>query len=293
MSESARAEIGILGGSGLYAMAAMENQVEVDLETPFGEPSDSIRIGEIEGRQVAFLARHGRGHTLLPSDINYRANIYAMKMLGVGRILSASAVGSMREAIHPRHVVLPDQFIDRTRKRESTFFGNGLAAHVSFADPICPELRTALLESARQEGVEAHDGGTYLCMEGPAFSTRAESRLYRSWGVDIIGMTNLQEAKLAREAEICYATLALVTDFDCWHEEEEDVSVNTVLATLKANSVAAAAVLRTALLALPADRDKCLCGQALKYAIITDRKCITRAARKRLEAILPDRNEQN
>jgi len=240
---------------------------------------------------VAFLARHGRGHTLLPSDINYRANIYAMKMLGVGRILSASAVGSMREAIHPRHVVLPDQFIDRTRKRESTFFGNGLAAHVSFADPICPELRTTLLESARQEGVEAHDGGTYLCMEGPAFSTRAESRLYRSWDVDIIGMTNLQEAKLAREAEICYATLALVTDFDCWHEEEEDVSVNTVLATLKANSVAAAAVLKGAVLALPAGRDRCLCGQALKYAIITDRKCITRAARERLEAILPDRND--
>ena len=293
MSHEKRAEIGVLGGSGLYSMTTLENQQELTLETPFGSPSDSIRIGDLGGRRVAFLARHGRGHTLLPSDINYRANIYAMKMLGVERILSASAVGSMRESIHPRHVVLPDQFIDRTRKRESTFFGNGIAAHVSFADPVCPELRTTLLESARQEGVEAHDGGTYLCMEGPAFSTRAESRLYRSWDVDIIGMTNLQEAKLSREAEICYATLALVTDFDCWHEEEEDVSVEAVLVTLQANSELAAAVLRTSVLALPAGRCNCLCGEALKYAIITDRKCITRAARERLEAILSNRDDQD
>jgi 5'-methylthioadenosine phosphorylase len=209
-----------------------------------------------------------------------------MKLLGVQRILSASAVGSMRESIKPRQVVLPDQFIDRTRNRISTFFGNGAAAHISFAEPICPELRAILLAKSRAEGTEAHDGGTYLCMEGPAFSTRAESLLYRSWGVDIIGMTNLQEAKLSREAEICYATLALVTDYDCWHEDEDDVSVEALLAILGANSRLAAAVLRETVLALPTSRRECRCGEALKYAMITDRDSISPEARKRLAAIL-------
>ncbi len=281
-----RAEIGILGGSGLYGLAGMEGGEEIRVATPFGDPSDRIRLGTIGKTSVAFLARHGRKHTLLPSDINYRANIYALKLLGVDRILSASAVGSMRESIHPRQVVLPDQFIDRTRNRISTFFGDGAAAHISFADPVCPELRTALLAGSRAEGAVAHDGGTYLCMEGPAFSTRAESRLYRSWGVDIIGMTNLQEAKLSREAEICYATLALVTDFDCWHEDEDDVSVDSLLATLKANSRLAADVLRKTVAGLPRERRECRCGQALKYAMITDRDSISPEARKRLAAIL-------
>ncbi|MBD3866750.1 MAG: S-methyl-5'-thioadenosine phosphorylase [Acidobacteria bacterium] len=280
------AEIGILGGSGLYGLAGLQDCEEVEVKTPFGDPSDRIRIGTIGNRTVAFLARHGRNHTLLPSDINYRANIYAMKLLGVNRILSASAVGSMRESIHPRQVVLPDQFIDRTRNRISTFFGNGVAAHISFADPVCPELRSTMLSMSRAAGVEAHDGGTYVCMEGPAFSTRAESQLYRSWGVDIIGMTNLQEAKLSREAEICYATLALVTDYDCWHEDEEDVSVKGLLATLKANSRLAADVLRQTVLALPQERRECRCGEALKYAMITGQDYISPEARKRLAAIL-------
>ena len=281
-----RAEIGILGGSGLYGLAGIQDGEEVEIKTPFGAPSDRFRVGSMGGRSVAFLARHGRHHTLLPSDINYRANIYAMKLLGVNRILSASAVGSMRESIHPREVVLPDQFIDRTRNRISTFFGEGVAAHVSFADPVCPELRSVLLGKSRAAGIEAHDGGTYLCMEGPAFSTRAESILYRSWDVDIIGMTNLQEAKLSREAEICYATLALVTDYDCWHEDEEDVSVESLLATLSANSRLAADVLRETVLALPPMRTECRCGEALKYAMITDRDSISPEARKRLAAIL-------
>ena len=280
------AEIGILGGSGLYGLAGLQDCKEVEVSTPFGDPSDRIRIGTIADRTVAFLARHGRNHTLLPSDINYRANIYAMKLLGVNRILSASAVGSMRESIHPRQVVLPDQFIDRTRNRVSTFFGDGVAAHISFADPVCPELRSTMLSRSRAAGVEAHDGGTYVCMEGPAFSTRVESRLYRSWDVDVIGMTNLQEAKLSREAEICYATLALVTDYDCWHEEEDDVSVEGLLATLKANNRLAAEVLRETVLALPPQRRECRCGEALKYAMITDQESITPEARKRLAAIL-------
>ena len=282
----ARAEIGILGGSGLYDLAGLGGGEEVRIDTPFGEPSDLLRIGVIGDRTVAFLSRHGRRHTILPSEINYRANIYAMKMLGVTRILSASAVGSMRESIHPRQVVLPDQFIDRTRNRISTFFGQGVVAHVSFADPVCEELRTVLLKNSRDQGAEAHDGGTYLCMEGPAFSTRAESRLYRSWDVDVIGMTNLQEAKLSREAEICYATMALVTDYDCWHEEEEDVSVDSLLATLGANSRLAAAVLRETVLALPVERRGCRCGEALKYAMITERDAIPQQARERLAAIL-------
>jgi 5'-methylthioadenosine phosphorylase len=286
MSTGSKAEIGVLGGSGLYAMAGLENVNEVCLDTPFGKPSDAILVGEMAGRDVAFLARHGRDHSLLPSEVNYAANIYAMKMLGVKRILSASAVGSMREQIHPREVVLPDQFIDRTRGRRSTFFGDGVVAHISFADPVCPEIRRLMLESARIAGTEPHDGGTYICMEGPAFSTRAESNMYRSWGVDIIGMTNLQEAKLSREAEICYATMALVTDYDCWHEDEEDVSVEALLDNLRANAELAGRVIRKTVERLPAERNDCGCGEALKYAIITPRDSISREARERLGAIL-------
>jgi 5'-methylthioadenosine phosphorylase len=282
----ARAEIGVLGGSGLYALAGLESFEEVRVDTPFGAPSDAFRIGALEGRRVAFLARHGREHRLLPSEINFRANLWAMKSLGVSRVLSASAVGSMRESIRPRDVVLPDQFIDRTRGRASTFFGGGIVAHVAFADPVCPEVRRALLDAARRLGASAHNGGTYLCMEGPAFSTRAESLLYRSWGVDVIGMTNLQEAKLAREAEICYATLALVTDYDCWHAEEEDVSISAVLENLRANAALAASVLRDAARSLPATREACGCGRALENAIITQRDAIPAEAVERLRPIV-------
>ena len=240
----------------------------------------------MDDREVAFLARHGCDHRLLPGEINYRANIYAMKSLGVGRILSASAVGSMKPSVHPKDVVLPDQFIDRTRGRAATFFGQGVAAHIAFADPVCPETRGAMSFAAKAAGATVHDGGTYLCMEGPAFSTRAESHLYRSWGVDVIGMTNLTEAKLAREAEICYATLALVTDYDCWHEEEADVSVAGVLENLRANAALAAAALRGAVMALPRLRTACGCADALKHAIITPVEAITPEARARLRVLL-------
>ena len=220
----ARARIAIIGGSGLYALAGLDEARELSVETPFGPHSDGLFVGRLAGESVAFLARHGKSHNLLPAEINYRANLYVLKMLGVERVLSASAVGSMREGIRPRDVVLVDQFIDRGQHRQATFFGDGIVAHVAFADPICPEVRGVTLQAALDFGATAHDGGTYLCIEGPAFSTRAESLLYRSWNVDVIGMTNMHEAKLAREAEICYATLALVTDYDCWHEDEEDVS---------------------------------------------------------------------
>ncbi len=285
MTALPRATIGIVGGSGLYQLAGLEGFDEVRLDTPFGPPSDAFLVGKIEGRGVAFLARHGRAHHLLPTEINYRANVYGFKLLGVERILSASAVGSMREEIRPRDFVLPDQFVDRTRGRASTFFGDGIVAHVVFADPVCPETRGVLLDAARREGARTHDGGTYLCMEGPAFSTRAESLLYRSWGVHVIGMTNLQEAKLSREAEICYATVALVTDFDCWHEEEEDVTIGAVLDNLGANSALAAAVLRRAAMELPEERRRCGCGRALEHAIITRRDAIPAAAKERLRAI--------
>jgi len=280
------ASIGVIGGSGLYVLAGLSGAREVRVPTPFGEPSDAIHVGQVEGRDVAFLARHGRDHRLLPSEINYRANIYAMKALGVERILSASAVGSMKESIHPKDVVLPDQFIDRTRGRAASFFGQGVAAHIAFADPVCAESRAALGAGARAAEATVHDGGTYLCMEGPAFSTRAESRLYRSWGVDVIGMTNLTEAKLAREAELCYATLALVTDYDCWHEAEADVSVAAVLDNLRANAAVAAATLRGAVLALPGARAACGCGEALRHAIITPVEAIGREARARFGVLL-------
>ena len=286
MEKYPKAELGMIGGSGLYSLAGAQDVEEVRVNTPFGPPSDVLSVGKLEGRRVAFLARHGREHRLLPTEINYRANLFAFKLLGVERILSASAVGSMRTDIHPRDVVLPDQFIDRTRQRISTFFGDGVAAHVSFGDPICPELRRVLLECARVAGARAHDGGTYLCMEGPAFSTRAESVLYRSWNVHVIGMTNLQEAKLAREAEICYATLAMVTDYDCWHEEEEQVSVESVVENLRANGELAARVLREAVRVLPRRGRGCGCGEALRQAIITPVAAITQEARERLSPII-------
>jgi 5'-methylthioadenosine phosphorylase len=280
------ATIGLIGGSGLYALTGLVEPEEVTPATPFGAPSSPLVLGRIGDRRVAFLARHGRDHTILPGEINYRANIYAMKSLGVERILSASAVGSMKEGIHPREVVLPDQFIDRTVGRAATFFGDGLAIHVGLADPICPETRGILLSAARAAGAKAHDGGTYLCMEGPAFSTRAESKLYRGWGVDVIGMTNLTEAKLAREAEICYATLALVTDYDCWRHEAADVSVDTVIENLSANAQLAAATLRNAVLAVPAGARSCACAHALATAIITRPEAISGAARARAGALL-------
>lgn len=281
-----KARIGILGGSGLYSLAGLDQAEELRIDTPFGPPSDRVRVGSLEGKRVAFIARHGRGHRLLPTEINYRANIFALKKLGVEMIFSASAVGSMKESIRPRDIVLVDQFIDRTRQRPATFFGNGIAAHISFADPVCPDLRSRLLAASNSNGARVHDGGTYICIEGPAFSTRAESELYRSWGVDVIGMTNLQEAKLAREAEICYATMALVTDYDCWHADEEDVSVGSVLDNLKANSKLAADILRETIRTLPDTRDGCGCGEALGGGIITSRELISREVVERLGPIL-------
>lgn len=277
--------IGIIGGSGLYDVAEIEELKEVKLETPFGQPSDAYMVGRLSGRQVAFLARHGRGHRLGPTEINYRANIYGMKMLGVERIISAGAVGSMKEEIRPMDIVLPDQFFDRTTRRESSFFGSGIVAHVSLADPICGELRELLSATTGAAGARVHDGGTYLCMEGPQFSTRAESLIYRSWGVSVIGMTNLQEAKLAREAEICYATMALVTDYDCWHLSEEAVTVETVIGYLMANAAMARTVIKAAIAAMPAVRG-CQCGEALKNSIITDRAAIPEAVRGKLDLLV-------
>jgi len=278
-------KIGIIGGSGLYEMAELRDRSEVAVETPFGPPSERLVLGTISGRRVAFLARHGRGHRLLPSELNFRANIYAMKKLGVERIISASAVGSLKQELAPLDIVLPDQFVDRTRGRISTFFGNGLAAHVGFADPICPDLLDRAYRAASGTGVRAVKGGTYLCMEGPAFSTRAESNLYRQWGMDVIGMTNLQEAKLAREAEICYATLALVTDYDCWHDSHESVTVEMIIANLMQNSRNAQAVILRLVEELPATRD-CSCARALEHALITDRNSIPAQTREKLDLLV-------
>ncbi|HEX9860864.1 MAG TPA: S-methyl-5'-thioadenosine phosphorylase [Nitrospirota bacterium] len=279
------AEIGIIGGSGLYDMEGLEDIETVSVGTPFGEPSDSIVIGTLYGRRLAFLPRHGRGHRVLPSEINYRANIMAMKSLGVGRIISVSAVGSMKESIEPGHIVVPDQFFDHTKNRKSTFFGEGVVAHVGFADPVCHELSEVLYEAGVRTGATMHKGGTYICMEGPQFSTRAESRIYRSWGVDVIGMTNVTEAKLAREAEICYATLALATDYDCWHETEEDVSVEAVIATLNKNVETAKSIIRDAVPRIPATRT-CPCAQALKFGIMTPGNMIPEDAKKRLGLLI-------
>ncbi len=264
--------IGIIGGSGLYGMEELEVHEERAIATPFGSPSEVFVLGELTGRPVAFLARHGRGHRILPSELNFRANIYAFKSLGVERLISLSAVGSLRRRYEPTHIVVPDQFIDRTRHRPDTFFGNGLAAHVAFADPVCPVLMEVCAEQSAAAGAVVHRGGVYVCMEGPQFSTRAESFMHRGWGADVIGMTNLQEAKLAREAEICYATLALITDYDCWHEEEDDVTVDAVLAVLRQNARTAQAAVARIVESLPEKRrpGACPCINALEHALITD-----------------------
>ena len=282
------AKIGIIGGSGLYQMPELKEVEEVSVETPFGKPSDSFIVGTLEGERVAFLPRHGRGHKLLPTELPFRANIYAMKLLGVERILSASAVGSLQERYAPLDMVIPEQFFDRTRARarESTFFGDGIVAHITFAHPVCASLGDVLEESCRAAEVNVHRGGTYLCMEGPAFSTRAESNVYRSWGMDIIGMTNLQEAKLAREAEICYATLALVTDYDCWHEDHDAVSVETVVEYLNKNVRNAQVVMREAVGRLARAERACACASALKNAIFTPPDLWPEPTTKRLEAII-------
>jgi 5'-methylthioadenosine phosphorylase len=279
---------GVIGGSGLYGMEELEVVDERRLETPFGEPSDAYIIGRLHGHDVAFLARHGRGHRLMPSELNFRANIFGMKLLGVEQIVSVSAVGSMKLAYPPGDVVVPDQFFDRTRHRVDTFFGDGLVAHVSLADPVCGALAAELAECGRRAGAAIHEGGTYLCMEGPQFSTRAESEIYRGWGVDVIGMTNLQEAKLAREAEICYATLAMVTDYDCWHQEEEAVSVDAVLAVLRANASLAQEILKQWLSGRPqaAQARSCPCAGALATALITDPAAVPAATLDKLAPIV-------
>ena len=278
------AEIGIIGGSGLYAMPGLTNTREERVETPFGDPSDAFVLGDLEGRKVAFLARHGRGHRLLPSELNFRANIYAMKKLGVERILSVSAVGSLKEEHKPTDFVVPDQFIDRTHHRISTFFGEGIVGHVAFGDPVCGIVARAIVEACAKSDVVGKAGGTYVCMEGPQFSTRAESNLYRSWGADVIGMTNLQEAKLAREAEICYATMAMVTDYDCWHEGHDDVTVEQIVAVLHQNAANACKVVAAAVAAMPKDR-KCACGSALQYAILTQPDAIPAATKTKLNRL--------
>ena len=277
--------IGVLGGSGLYDLEGLEGVRSIEVATPFGRPSDRVVTGRLGGISLAFLARHGRGHRHLPTEIPYRANVWALKSLGVERILAVSAVGSMREDIAPGDLVIVDQFFDRTRQRPSTFFGGGLVAHVHFADPVCAELGDLLHEAAKGLGLPVHRGGTYLCMEGPAFSTRAESRIYRQWGVDVIGMTNLQEAKLAREAEVCYATVAMSTDYDCWHETEEDVTVEAVLKVLRENVANVRALIRAAVPRIPRDR-RCPCASALEHAILTSPEAVPPATRKRLDLLV-------
>ncbi|HIK45727.1 MAG TPA: S-methyl-5'-thioadenosine phosphorylase [Leptolyngbyaceae cyanobacterium M65_K2018_010] len=286
---AAQAQIGIIGGSGLYQMAAIQDREEVRVETPFGDPSDGIILGTLEGTRVAFLARHGRHHTLMPSEIPFRANIYAMKALGVDYLISASAVGSLKEAAKPLDMVVPDQFIDRTRNRLSTFFGQGLVAHIAFGDPVCPNLAAILadaVESLQLPEVTLHRGGTYVCMEGPAFSTKAESELYRQWGATVIGMTNLPEAKLAREAEIAYATLALVTDYDCWHPDHDSVTVDLVIANLQKNAVNAQRVIREVVSRIAAHPPASEAHSALKYAIITPLDKAPQATLEKLHLLL-------
>lgn len=280
-----QAEIGIIGGSGLYTMPGLADVHELIVDTPFGDPSEAFALGTLEGRKVAFLARHGRGHRLLPSELNFRANIYAFKKLGVERIISVSAVGSLKEEHKPTDFVIPDQFIDRTYRRVSTFFGDGLVAHVAFGDPVCAEVAAAIHGSCKQSNVVGKMGGTYVCMEGPQFSTKAESNLYRSWGADVIGMTNLQEAKLAREAEICYATMAMVTDYDCWHPDHDAVTVEQVVKVLNTNSGNAARVVRQAVAQMPKNRS-CKCGSALQYAILSDPAKIPPATRQKLSLLV-------
>lgn len=280
-----KAEIGIIGGSGLYNMPGIQRVRQVRVATPFGKPSDVFLLGQLEGREVAFLSRHGRGHVLMPSEINFRANLYALKKLGVTRIISVSAVGSLREELKPLDMVLPAQFFDRTTNRPSTFFGGGIVAHISFADPVCPVLVDVLSQACASSGVNCHRGGTYICMQGPAFSTKAESATYRAWGMDVVGMTNLQEAKLAREAEICYATLAMVTDYDCWHPAHDAVTVDQIIDYLTRNAQNAQKIIRAAVRQMPKERS-CKCGSALAHAILTDPKKIPPQVRKKLALLL-------
>jgi 5'-methylthioadenosine phosphorylase len=281
----AEAEIGIIGGSGLYSMPGLTDVREIKQETPFGDPSDAFVLGTLEGRKVAFLARHGRGHRILPTELNFRANIYGFKQLGVQRIVSVSAVGSLKEEHKPLDFLIPDQFFDRTRHRVDTFFGDGIVAHIAFADPVCPQLSTVVEDACKKAKVTGKRGGTYLNMEGPQFSTKAESNIYRSWGMDVIGMTNLQEAKLAREAEICYVTVAMVTDYDCWHPHHDSVTVDQIVAVLVKNAENAAQVVGETVAAMPAERT-CKCGAALAHAILTERDKIPAATRKKLSLIL-------
>jgi 5'-methylthioadenosine phosphorylase len=284
-TKAAPIAIGIIGGSGLYSMTGLTSNREIRLKTPFGDPSDSIVTGTLEGKQVAFLARHGRGHRILPSEINFRANIHAMKQLGVQRIISVSAVGSLLEELRPGEFLVPDQFVDRTKHRTSTFFGEGLVAHVTFDKPTCAQLSTVLCDASVHCGVRVHRRGTYVCIEGPQFSTLAEAHMHRLLKFEIIGMTNVTEAKLAREAEICYATIAMITDYDCWHPEHDSVTVAQIIETLNQNASNAQNVLRQAIKSMPADR-KCKCGAALAHAIITDPKVIPVATKKKLAAIV-------
>jgi 5'-methylthioadenosine phosphorylase len=278
-------KIGIIGGSGLYSMPGFTAEHEVAMETPFGAPSDNYVVGELEGHEVVFLARHGRGHRISPSELNFRANIYGMKSLGVERIVSLSAVGSLKEEHRPLDFVIPDQFFDRTRGRISTFFGEGLVAHVSFAEPVCPQLSATVEAACTAAGVNVKRGGTYLCMEGPMFSTKAESHVYRSWGMDVIGMTNLQEAKLAREAEICYVTVAMVTDYDCWHEDHAAVEVTDIIRVLLQNASNACSVVAHAVRTMPDERT-CKCGSSLQHALITDKTLVPPDTIRKLEAIV-------
>jgi 5'-methylthioadenosine phosphorylase len=280
-----RAQIGIIGGSGLYDMGDVTEREEVKLTTPFGEPSAPYVLGTLRGKRVAFLARHGAGHRVSPSELNFRANIFGMKMLGVDYILSASAVGSLKEEYKPADIVIPDQFFDRTKGRPSTFFGRGLVGHVGFAHPFCKILSGIAYDSGKRAGATVHKGGAYVCMEGPQFSTLAESTLYRSWGMDIIGMTNLQEAKLAREAEICYTTIALVTDYDCWHPDHDSVTVEMVMSTLAKNAATAQQIIAGAVERLPYERT-CECASALKYALVTRPEMIPDQIKKDLAPII-------
>lgn len=281
--------IGVIGGSGLYEIEGLTDLEEVVVETPFGAPSDAFITGSLSGAKMVFLPRHGRGHRYLPSEVNYRANIYGMKTLGVEQIISVSAVGSMKEEIVPGHIVIPDQFFDRTQgKRAATFFGNGVVGHVQFADPICEELADILVESATEVGATVHKGGTYICIEGPNFSTRAESNIFRSWGVDIIGMTNIPESRLAREAEICYGTVALATDYDCWHDGHDDVSVEAVIAIIQQNVATARKIIKTAVEKIVEQRRdrSCACASALQFAIMTDKSLIPEETKQALDPLI-------
>jgi 5'-methylthioadenosine phosphorylase len=284
---SERAGIGIIGGSGLYEMEGLSEVREVSVETPFGRPSDSLVLGTLEGRRVAFLARHARGHRILPHELNFQANVFALKAIGVERILSVSAVGSLKESYAPLHMVIPDQFVDLTKQRKSTFFGRGLVAHVAFARPFCKDLTDVMAGACADAGVTHHVGGTYVCIEGPQFSTRAESELYRSWGMDVIGMTNVQEAKLAREAEICYVTLALVTDYDCWHPAHDSVTAEQIIANLVQNAANAKRVLRAAVGRIgPSDPRGCECASALKTALVTPAELVPEPLKRELGPII-------